>query len=78
MRQRRPRGLGNRAAPAGVHRGRLRDLGCGPLGSLRQGQNVWTAGLIVARQRPPTAKGFAFYVLEDAIGRVQAVISPDL
>lgn len=26
----------------------------------------------------PTAKGFAFYVLEDAGARVQVVISPDL
>jgi error-prone DNA polymerase len=37
-----------------------------------------TAGLIVARQRPPTAKGFAFFVIEDGSTRGQVIISPDL
>ena len=64
--------------PLDAHRSRLRDLGCVALGSLRHGQSVWTAGLVVARQRPPTAAGFAFYVLEDGSHRVQAIISPDL
>lgn len=64
--------------PLDAHRSRLRDLGCVALGSLRHGQSVWTAGLVVARQRPPTARGFAFYVLEDGMHRVQAIISPDL
>ena len=36
------------------------------------------AGIVVAKQRPPTAKGFAFYVLEDGPLRIQVVISPDL
>ncbi|WP_240741837.1 DNA polymerase III subunit alpha [Deinococcus sp. KSM4-11] len=61
-----------------AHRARLRDLGCMALAGLKHGAEVWTAGVIVAKQRPPTAKGFAFYVLEDATGRVQAIISPDL
>ncbi len=61
-----------------AHRARLRDLGCQALAGLRHGETVWAAGVIVARQRPPTAKGFAFYVLEDATARVQAIISPDL
>ncbi|MDP9765420.1 DNA polymerase III subunit alpha [Deinococcus enclensis] len=61
-----------------AHRARLRDLGCHALAGLRHGETVWAAGVIVARQRPPTAKGFAFYVLEDATARVQAIISPDL
>lgn len=39
---------------------------------------VGTAGLVVARQRPPTAAGFAFYVLEDGFHRVQAIINPGL
>ena len=64
--------------PLDAHRSRLRDLGCVALGGLRHGQTVWAAGLIVAKQRPPTAKGFAFYVLEDATARVQSIISPDL
>lgn len=64
--------------PLDAHRTRLRDLGCRPLAGLKHGATTWAAGLIVARQRPPTAKGFAFYVLEDHTGRVQSIISPDL
>ncbi|MXV18665.1 DNA polymerase III subunit alpha [Deinococcus xianganensis] len=64
--------------PLDAHRTRLRDLGCEPLAHLRHGTDAWMAGVIVARQRPPTAKGFAFYVLEDTGARVQVVISPDL
>jgi error-prone DNA polymerase len=37
-----------------------------------------TAGLIVSRQRPATAKGFAFFVIEDGATRGQVIISPDL
>ncbi|BDP43321.1 error-prone DNA polymerase (plasmid) [Deinococcus aetherius] len=62
--------------PLDAHRGRLRDLGCVPIGALRHGQMVWTAGSVIARQKPPTARGYAFFVLEDRSGRVQAVISP--
>lgn len=64
--------------PLDAHRARLRELGCVPLAGLKHGQTTWAAGVIVAKQRPPTAKGFAFYVLEDASGRVQSIISPDL
>ncbi|WP_350245454.1 DNA polymerase III subunit alpha [Deinococcus sonorensis] len=60
------------------HRLHLRALGCTPLARLRHGDQVWTAGTIVARQRPPTARGFAFYVLQDGPERVQVIISPDL
>ncbi|UBV45193.1 DNA polymerase III subunit alpha (plasmid) [Deinococcus taeanensis] len=64
--------------PLDAHRARLRDLGCEALARLRHGSTCWAAGVIVAKQRPPTAKGFAFYVLEDHSGRMQAIISPDL
>ena len=64
--------------PLDPHRGRLRELGSQALAGLKHGASSWAAGVIVAKQRPPTAKGFAFYVLEDATGRVQAIISPDL
>ena len=64
--------------PLDALRARLRDVGCISLGNLRHGQSVWTAGLVVARQRPPTAAGFAFFVIEDGFHRVQAIISPDL
>jgi len=45
---------------------------------LGRGARVRTAGLVVSRQRPPTANGFAFFVLEDGSARAQAVISPEL
>lgn len=61
-----------------AHCGRLHELGYAPLAGLKHGETVWAAGLVIARQKPPTPKGFAFYVLEDHPGRVQAVISPDL
>jgi error-prone DNA polymerase len=34
--------------------------------------------LVVSRQRPPTAGGFAFFVLEDGPNRAQLIISPQL
>ncbi|WP_370657490.1 hypothetical protein [Deinococcus sp. KNUC1210] len=64
--------------PLDAHRARLRDLGCVPLAQLRHCQQHWTAGLVIVRQRPPTARGFAFFVLEDRHTRVQLIISPDL
>ena len=60
------------------HRSHLRDLGCVPLGSLKHGLSVWIAGAVVSRQKPPTARGFAFFVLQDGSERVQIIISPDL
>ena len=34
------------------------------------------AGLVICRQRPPTAKGFAFLTLEDETGLVNVVVTP--
>ncbi|AFZ68435.1 DNA polymerase III subunit alpha [Deinococcus peraridilitoris] len=70
-------------SPIGQHfmdlvRGELRAYGCRPLASLQHGEFVRTAGLVIARQKPPTAKGFAFFVLEDGVARLQAMISPAL
>jgi error-prone DNA polymerase len=42
------------------------------------GRRVRTAGCIIARQRPGTAKGFVFLSLEDETGISNAIISPDL
>ena len=39
---------------------------------------VTTAGVVIAKQRPPTAQGFAFYALEDSSTRVQVAILPTL
>jgi error-prone DNA polymerase len=60
------------------HRGHLRDLGCVPMSGLKHGQNAWIAGVIVSRQKPPTARGFAFFIVQDGSERVQIIISPDL
>ena len=42
------------------------------------GRRVRTAGCIIARQRPGTAKGFVFLSLEDETGIGNAIISPDI
>jgi error-prone DNA polymerase len=42
------------------------------------GTYVRTAGCVIARQRPGTAKGFVFLSLEDETGIGNAIISPDV
>jgi error-prone DNA polymerase len=42
------------------------------------GQRVQTAGLVVVRQAPPTAKGHLFITLEDETGLANLIIRPDL
>jgi error-prone DNA polymerase len=42
------------------------------------GARVRTAGMVVCRQRPGTAKGFVFLLLEDETGLVNVVVRPDL
>jgi error-prone DNA polymerase len=42
------------------------------------GRRVATAGAVVVRQRPGTAKGFVFLTLEDETGMSQAIVSPQL
>ena len=64
--------------PMDLLRGELRSLGVRALVGVRPGARVRTAGLIVARQRPPTARGFAFYEIEHGSTRAQIIISPDL
>jgi error-prone DNA polymerase len=44
----------------------------------RDGARIRTAGLVVCRQRPGTAKGFVFLLLEDETGVVNVVVRPDL
>jgi error-prone DNA polymerase len=43
---------------------------------LRHGARVSVAGLVVARQRPATAKGVTFMLLEDEFGTANLVIPP--
>jgi error-prone DNA polymerase len=46
------------------------------LGRLRHDIRVSVAGLVVARQRPATAKGVTFMLLEDEWGTINLVIPP--
>jgi len=48
------------------------------LAQLPHGRHVRTAGCVIARQRPGTAKGFVFLSLEDETGISNAIITPDL
>ena len=42
----------------------------------RDGETIATAGLVICRQRPGTAKGFVFLTLEDETGLVNVVVTP--
>ena len=67
--------------PLDLVRDQLRELRALPLGQARhlpRKASVRSAGLVVGRQRPGTAKGFAFFVLEDGPDRAQLIIPPDL
>ncbi|WP_075292905.1 error-prone DNA polymerase [Pararhizobium arenae] len=44
----------------------------------RDGRWLWTAGLVLVRQRPGSAKGVMFLTLEDETGIVNAVVWPNL
>jgi error-prone DNA polymerase len=48
------------------------------LPGLKHGSGVEVAGLVVARQRPETAKGFIFVLLEDEAGMVNVIVRPDV
>ncbi len=64
--------------PVDLMRQQLLALGAVPMVRLPHHGHVTTAGVVIAKQRPPTAKGFAFYVLEDGPLRLQVVLSPEL
>jgi error-prone DNA polymerase len=42
------------------------------------GERVTTAGVVIVRQRPGTAKGFVFVGLEDETGRMDVIVSPQV
>ena len=48
------------------------------LKKLPNGRRVATAGAVIVRQRPGTAKGFVFLTLEDETGMSQAIVHPNL
>jgi error-prone DNA polymerase len=57
---------------------RARVLSAQELTQVVHGRFVRTAGCVIARQRPGTAKGFVFLSLEDETGISNAIISPDV
>jgi error-prone DNA polymerase len=44
----------------------------------RDGRRVRVAGLVVARQRPATAKGVTFMLLEDELGTINLIVPPPI
>jgi error-prone DNA polymerase len=48
------------------------------LPALEDGITVEVAGLVVARQRPHTAKGFVFVLMEDVAGMINVIVRPDI
>jgi len=68
-------GLGRGAPHGGNARGIVT---AADLVRYRHGDLVRTAGAVIVRQRPGTAKGLLFLTLEDETGMSQAIISPDL
>jgi error-prone DNA polymerase len=48
------------------------------LADVEDGEKVWVGGVVVSRQRPPTARGTAFLALEDEGGLVNVVLKPEV
>jgi error-prone DNA polymerase len=48
------------------------------LGKLKAGVKCQVAGLVVARQRPETAKGIVFMLVEDETGMTNVIVRPDV
>lgn len=74
-------GLTARTHPLKLLRGRLASgeaLTTTQLERLPEGTIVKTAGLVVARQRPGTAKGVVFVLLEDEVGVINVILTPDI
>jgi error-prone DNA polymerase len=57
------------------HRAQLDKAGVTPISRLA-GERGTVAGVRIAFQRPPTARGFTFITLEDESGRVQVIVPP--
>ena len=48
------------------------------LPDLRNGSTVRVAGLVTTRQRPGTAKGYVFVLMEDEHGPINVIVKPDI
>ncbi|MBB5066290.1 DNA polymerase III alpha subunit [Granulicella mallensis] len=67
--------------PMYYHRAELqrqRVLSALELKTYKDGEFVRTAGCVIARQRPGTAKGFIFLSMEDETGIANVIVTPDL
>jgi error-prone DNA polymerase len=74
-------GLTATGHPLGLLRERLRAEGAVDVGDLERlphGARVRVGGLVIARQRPGTAKGITFMLLEDERGTVNVIVSPQI
>lgn len=74
-------GLSTGPHPMALHRGRLAKLQVRPMRELmgmKPGKYVVAAGIVIIRQRPPTAKGMLFITLEDETGALQTAMAPDI
>jgi error-prone DNA polymerase len=71
-------GLSSRAHPMAFLRSELDARGVVTAAGLRgtRRRNVRIAGIVICRQRPPTAKGFVFLTLEDEGGMINVVVEP--
>ncbi|MEE8371310.1 MAG: OB-fold nucleic acid binding domain-containing protein, partial [Sphingomonadales bacterium] len=73
--------LSLKAHPASFFRDRFRArniLSAAEVGGVRDGQTIQTAGLVLVRQRPGTAKGVVFMTLEDETGIVNVIVWPKI
>jgi len=59
------------ALPAGT-------VGSEHLPDLPQGSTVRVAGLVTTRQKPGTAKGYVFVLMEDEGGQINVIVKPDV
>jgi error-prone DNA polymerase len=72
-------GLTTGGHPLGLYREGLRSRGVSSSGELRAmpaGAKVRVAGLVIVRQRPPSAKGHVFLTLEDEEGLINLIVRP--
>jgi error-prone DNA polymerase len=53
-------------------------VGSEKLPGLKHDSTVQVAGLVVARQRPQTAKGFVFLLVEDEASMINVIVRPDI
>ena len=53
-------------------------VSCRDLETMRHESPVRIGGLVVARQRPGTAKGIVFLLLEDEFGTINLIVPPDV